>query len=155
MCGSIIWNPTQKGKIEEVEKVQHLFLRFLSYKTNAPMKYNEHNYDSIMKSTNINSLEYSRAINELKFLYKLLNNLVICPELESNIRLFKPVNPKRNPTLIFVVDSKLVSFSNLQRICYLANLNKDWIYFYDLSLYQFNKLINRNDIILSLPTQKI
>ena len=38
MYGSIIWNPTQKGKIEELEKVQHLFLRFLSYKTNAPMK---------------------------------------------------------------------------------------------------------------------
>ena len=111
MYGSIIWNPTKKSKIEELEKVQHLFLRFISYKTISPMKYNEHNYEIIMKRININSLKYSRAIYELKFLYKLLNNFVICPELESSNRLFKPINPKRNPNLIFVVDNKLVLIS--------------------------------------------
>ena len=61
MYGSSIWNPDKKGIIEELEKVQHLFLRFVSYKTNAPMNYNEHNYDQIMKIIKLKSLEYSRA----------------------------------------------------------------------------------------------
>ena len=141
MYGSVLWNPNKKGVIEALEKIQHLFLGFLSYKTKIPMNYSDHDYDPIMKLTNIKSLENSRAINDLKFLFKLNNHHIISPDLYENLKSFKPYNPSRNPTLIFIVDNKKLPYSVIHRICYLVNLNKNWIKFKDLSLYQFINLI--------------
>ena len=79
MYRSVLWNPNKKGVIEALEKIQHFFLRFLSYKTKIPMNYSDHD-DPIMKLTNIKSLENSRAINDLKFLFKLNNHHIISPD---------------------------------------------------------------------------
>ena len=155
MYGSTLWNPNNIGTITSLEKVQLLFLRFLSYKTDKPMSYIDHNYDPIMNFTKITSLELSGALNDLKFFFKLINNITKSPELLTKIKFYSPVNPIRNPTLIFLVDNKLLIYSIIQRICYLANLNKNWIKIKELSLYQFIKLIKDNEVILKLPIQKI
>ena len=144
MYGSIIWNPNKKGIVESIEKVQHLFLRFLSYKTNMHMRFDDHNYTPIMNFTKIKTLENSRAINDLKFIYKLLNKIIDCPQLLTKIDSFKPINPIRNPNNFFIIDNKLLFYSVIQRICYLCNLNKKWLKLKDLSLYQFVNLINKN-----------
>ena len=64
---SVIWNTEKKLDIEKLEKIQHIFLRFLSYKTRIPMSFIDHNYNPIMNLINITSLQNSRAINDLKF----------------------------------------------------------------------------------------
>ena len=82
--GSVIWNIEKKLEIEKLEKVKHIFLRFLSYKTSMPMSFIDHKYDPIMNLISITSLQNSRAINDFKFLFKLSNNEIRYPEFRIN-----------------------------------------------------------------------
>ena len=71
MYGSIICRPLNKNLIYDIEKIQHEFLRFLSYKTNYRMHPFDHNYDNMLNLINFSTLESARTHADLIFLYKL------------------------------------------------------------------------------------
>ena len=139
--------PAKKGVINELEKVQNLYLRFLSYRKNNPMSFRDHDYEFIRNLTNLGTLQNTRAKNDLKFLFKLANNN--CNELCSIIEFNSTSYKTEHPSMIFNYDKKKNPCDIINRIYYLANLNKNWLKFKELSLIQFNTQINKNVIINS------
>ena len=49
MFPSVICTPSTKKLSDEIEKVQHKFLRFMSVKINKHMQYTNHDYSNIAK----------------------------------------------------------------------------------------------------------
>ena len=60
MYESTIWYPTNNGDINNIEKMQFEFPRFVSYKTADLMHRFSHNYEKILDVTKLNTLEKSR-----------------------------------------------------------------------------------------------
>ena len=149
MFGSTIWNPTNKALIKSLERIQNKFLRFLSYRTNHPMRYIDHDYQNIMNISKLSTLEIARAKNDMKFVHKIANTYLNTPDLKSNIMYYTPMNKPRSKTKIFLIDQKMIPFSIIHRICNLINLNKDWIFVKDLSIVQFQNLLQTNTIKLN------
>ena len=110
-----------------------------------------HDYEPIMKLVNITSLQNSRAINDFKFIFKLIIKEINCPELLSKIEFFSPYNPIRTSSVnnIFVINNVKLPFSTINRISFLANLNRKWIKFKNLTPYQFVTLLHKNKILLN------
>lgn len=87
---SSVWSPYYKQYINQIESVQHAFLRSLAYKQKNPVL--DHDYHDIMVTNDIPTLEQRRNTIDILLLYKILNNKVILPEFLNNIYL--RVNPK-------------------------------------------------------------
>ena len=121
-------------------------MKFLSWRTNEPMTYLDHDYTSIMKRVDIKSLEKSRFKNDLTFLYKLANGQINCPELINKLKFHQPVNPARSvkSVKLFEVDASKLQYSAIQKYCHIINLNKEWIEIKNITLYQFQSLLNKN-----------
>ena len=88
-------------------------------------------------------------------LFKLSNNEIKCPELASKLVTYESQNPIRMPKLLYVEKSSKLPYSTINRICFLANINKNWIRFKEITPYQFDKALRKNTIILSLKIKKI
>ena len=118
MYGSCLWNPTKKGTINDLEKIQQKFLRFLSYKTKIPMKYNQHDYAPILSLTKLNTLKVARAKNDLKFIYRLKNGIINCDNFYDVLPFFESRNQPRkvSPNPIFITDNKKIPYSALHRM---------------------------------------
>ena len=146
MYGSIIWSPCNNNTIYELEKVQNKFLKFLSWRTNRPMTYLDHDYSFIKNHSNIMSLQSSRFKNDMSFIFKLVNGIIDCPELFNKIKFYEPVNPLRTVKLnrVFVIDWKKIDYSVLQKNLNIINLNKEWVEIRNITLYQFQNLIYKN-----------
>ncbi|KAJ8949761.1 hypothetical protein NQ317_017998 [Molorchus minor] len=76
---SMIWSPMYTVHIKTLERVQHKFLRYCGYKLNYPVI--NHNYDDLMKILNLPTLERRRIHADIIFIYKLLNGIIVCPDL--------------------------------------------------------------------------
>ena len=114
------------------------------------MSFVDHNYEPIMNLLKINSLQHSRAINDLKFLFKVFSQELNCLELSNKVKIFESQNPYRKPKLLFLEKCSKLPYSVINRICYLANINKKWIRFKNISRYQLDKSLKSNTITLSL-----
>ena len=153
MYCSSVWNPRKKTLSDKLEFVQHKFLRFLSYKINKPMHFKNHNFEPILRSFNLQTLQISRYKNDLKFLHKLVNNHINCNDLINTIKYYSSITPMRSVKniKIFNVDLKLIFYPIMKSIYHLANLNNKWIILEDLSIYEFNELLNKNIHNMLLP----
>lgn len=80
-----IWAPFYQNRISKLESVQRNFLRYLAFK-NKEIIIN-HDYTEIHKKYNLRTLEQRRIMIDVIYLYKILNYLVDCPELLSQIPL--------------------------------------------------------------------
>ena len=58
---SPVWNPHHKIYSDEIERVQHRFLRSYSYRFATPMEFNDHNYKTVSKCTDISPLASFRS----------------------------------------------------------------------------------------------
>ncbi|KAJ8982416.1 hypothetical protein NQ317_017218 [Molorchus minor] len=76
---SMIWSPMYTVHTKTLERVQHKFLRYCGYKLNYPVI--NHNYDDLMKILNLPTLERRRIHADIIFIYKLLNGIIVCPDL--------------------------------------------------------------------------
>lgn len=56
-----------------IERMQHRFLRFGSYKLDTPMDVPNHDYSQVTSALNLISLESRRTIADLFFLFKIVN----------------------------------------------------------------------------------
>lgn len=83
MYCSPVWSPYVRLDINRLETVQHKFLRYLSFKNNSPMAYDNHDYSHVMTRFNIPSLESQRTINDSMLAFKLIHNIMDCQELSQ------------------------------------------------------------------------
>jgi hypothetical protein len=127
--GSIIWNPYQTGHITKIEKIQKRFLIMMRYKLkkiDTPTK-------TLANELNLQSLENRRFNNDIIFLYKLLNNLIDCPELLAKIPFYIPKHTLRY-TNTFYIQSQKQNYSHyapLNRILLNGNTINNFDYFFD------------------------
>lgn len=119
---SIIWSPYYSYLINDIERVQHRFLRYVNW-------FNTHsfsvsvNYSNILSSLNLETLESRRKKTDLIFLFKLLNNVIDCPEILNSIQFNIPSYNLRK-FLVFNVPISTTNynyFSPLNRILRLGN----------------------------------
>ncbi|KAE9532748.1 hypothetical protein AGLY_009829 [Aphis glycines] len=80
----LIWHPYLVTQIQDLNKIQNNFIRFLCYQCfvyrSPPSDYNV-----TIRFFNMQSLEQRFMQIKSKFLFKLLNNMIDCPELLQNI----------------------------------------------------------------------
>lgn len=100
---SPVWSPYYEKYKLKIERVQHRFLRNLAYRQGTPMSFSDHDYTEIMKCNNILSLGSRRDNNDIIFLYKILNELTLLPEIKENIRFRNTGRNTRNND-IFDID---------------------------------------------------
>jgi hypothetical protein len=74
--GSLIWSSSQIGFISRLNNVQYYFLRYVYYKfmMNCSIK-------KVALKLGMRSLASRRKLNDVLFIYKILNGYIICPEI--------------------------------------------------------------------------
>ena len=147
MFGSTIWSPNTQKVSEKIEKVQHKFLRFMSFKINKPMDYTDHEYSEIAKELNINTLESNRIYHDLILMYKIINNLTNLYFIKELLKVFFNDRNLRVKETIFVIPYKYKDInvkSTVYRMILTANNNNKDIDFFKDNFNQFKlKLDNK------------
>ena len=108
MYGSTIWNPFLKKHINQLELVNHKYLRFVLNKLGYIMSYRDHDYSLISNFLKISNLSSARQRSDFIFLFKLFNKLIDCDELLSSFVLYKNNELLRKRNITFI----LPNFSN-------------------------------------------
>ena len=90
---STIWKPHYKSDYTPLEGIIHKFLRYLSFYTETPMTFIDHNYNSISKKFNISTLESNHQMNDLLFANRIITDNRIPTHLKL---LFKQRNSDYN-----------------------------------------------------------
>ena len=88
---SCVWNPCYNIHIENIERVQHKFLKFIAFKLNTPQL----TYQQLETNTHIKSLKQRRDLRDLKMLYSILHSEYSCPSLLYKIGLHVPSRETR------------------------------------------------------------
>ncbi|KAF0682225.1 Uncharacterized protein FWK35_00037378, partial [Aphis craccivora] len=81
--GSIIWSSNYSKYINELDNVQFKFLKRISYITNIHITRDTVN--TIENYLSLDSLNIRRQIADIMLVYDILNNLIDCPDLLSEI----------------------------------------------------------------------
>ena len=76
--------------IYTIKYIQNQVLRIFAYKQNVDFDYYTHDYKELYIKFKIKTLESAREISDLKFLYKLINNIIVCEEIRSLIGFYVP-----------------------------------------------------------------
>lgn len=116
-----VWSPFYGTYINQIERVQRKYLRFVGYKMGIPIE--NIVYDDIMKVLNIPTLENRRILMDICTLYRILNCHINCDDLLREIHLNVPQRTLREFNL-FHVPFHRTNYglsSALTRICANAN----------------------------------
>lgn len=76
----VIWCPYLKNQIQLLEGVQNQFLSFMSFKCNI-YRETRTSYQPLLNIFNVNSLSDKTKTKDLKFLFKIINGNITCPDL--------------------------------------------------------------------------
>lgn len=88
---SCVWNPCYNVHTQNIERVQHKFLKYMAFKLNT-----QHlTYTQLESDIQIKSLEQRRNLKDLNMLYNLLNNKYNCSLLLDKIGLHVPSRETR------------------------------------------------------------
>ena len=90
---SCVWSPHYNVHIQAIERVQHKFLRFVSFKEQHPVE--EINYSDIESSLNITTLQLRRMHRDLELFYNILHSHSFSPDLLGKINLRISPRPTR------------------------------------------------------------
>ena len=147
LYASPIWVPSTAASILKIERVQHMFLRFASFKTNSPMRYFDHNYENIGRSLNVCRIECYWAYADLMFFFKLCNNFLNAPSLVSQVNIHVPARSLRHLERIFVIPHQLgglLTRSVINRLADLVNSHSGWIEVFGLPISAYKALLRKN-----------
>jgi len=95
---SVVWAPTYAVHSDRIESVQKKFLRFLCCKTHVEYK----SHTAACKHFNILPLKSRRLLNDMIFLFKLVNGEIDCPDVLSQVNFNIPQRQTRNKTLFYL-----------------------------------------------------
>lgn len=140
---SIIWCPNYKVQIDLIENIQKKFLRFCAYRLGLCR--GNYNYEEILGLLNITTLEHRRCEADLRFLHKILNGNINCPEILASINFNVPVRRTR------VSDTFVVPFHHsnygqnepLTRIVRTANLHCKSLELFNTSSSSIKKQVKK------------
>ncbi|XP_046685630.1 uncharacterized protein LOC124371344 [Homalodisca vitripennis] len=80
---SVVWSPHQHYLVDDIEKIQRRFLRLVGVRLGY--RYTEVPIQDIATFLNIPSLSSRRCIQDVMFLYRLINAELDCPDLLEKI----------------------------------------------------------------------
>lgn len=109
-CSSL-WSPFCSQHIDLIDCVQRKFLKLLAFK--EKIKIINHDYSEIICVSGMKSLKHRREIADAIFLFKILNNLIDCPDLISLINFKIKAKQTRNNDLFALKTFK----SNIGKNC--------------------------------------
>lgn len=106
--GSLIWNPQYDVYIGKLEGVQNKFIDYVN------RKYFPHTNERcvIRKTLNLLPLESRRQISDIKFLFKVVNNVIDSLEIVNTIKYNVPFYYTRQNNLFFIAQSNTNYYSN-------------------------------------------
>lgn len=96
-------------------------MRYIGYKLSIPS--DTLDYNEVMKILNMKSLHERRIIYDRLFIFKLLNNYIVCPELLGFININVPARILRE-TNVFSLEHHRTAygqFSSINRMMALSN----------------------------------
>lgn len=134
---TVVWSPYYNIHINRIERVQKKFLRYLAFRMHFEVV--DHDYTYLMRSFKISLLNSRRIVNDLKFLFKLLNSIICCPELLSRVNTHVPARTTRQ-IILFSIPQVRTNYgmnSPMVRILKLANQNSTNLKFWDCTLSSF------------------
>lgn len=99
---SVVWSPHYNIYINEIEKVQRRFLKFLSFKVDKSYPPRGISQESLLARFNYNSLSNRRSCSSMLFLFKILNNVFDCPEFLNYIKFHVPTRFTRARSLFYL-----------------------------------------------------
>jgi len=145
---NIIWSPYLINGNLLIERVQNNFLRFLYFKK---FKFYPHNTSSsdLQSLFHVPALKSRRDISSLLFFYKILNNMVDCPDILHLINFSVKGHALRNNDLFAVPLCKNNYLANhpIYRFCRLFNLCKN-----ELDIFSnFNEFRKKCKLIFCSP----
>lgn len=126
---SIVWNPYYNVHIENIEKVQKKFLRYIAYKLGLTR--DEYDYRDILATLNISTLEQRRCNALLLFLHKLLNGNIDSPELLSEVNFNYTPRLTRN-TFLFHIPFHSTNYGYYSPLSNMLRLGNTYNYLLDL-----------------------
>ena len=83
---SPIWSPYLGYHMKSLEAVQRKFMRFLSFKTDAPMSKCDHDYHLISEKLNLPTVYSLHRYNDMLLVWKILNGVM---DIEDHGDIFK------------------------------------------------------------------
>ena len=83
--GSIIWSPIYDVHIDNLEKIQRRYLKFLAYKCDKVYPERGCPQSELLKRFQILPLRIRRERTSIKFLYNILHNRIDAPDILENI----------------------------------------------------------------------
>jgi len=115
---SVVWSPNQVYLINEIERVQRNFVRYVCNK----FKYDrdEHSYEVFCKKFNMLTLQQHRLSLGLNFFYSIIHSKIQSPDLLKNISLYIPPVATRRQ-LIFGLTKTRTDYKRRVWYHYLAN----------------------------------
>ena len=121
---SLVWNPYHQNRINQIEKVQKKFLKYLGRRYRQ-LDLRLVAYESVLKLFNVSSLQTRRRIANLLYLFKLLNNLENNPLLLSKISFNVGRVNKRSQNLFYKPHCRTDLSKNapVNRMCALMDAN--------------------------------
>lgn len=141
--GSPVWSPYTGIDALLLESVQSKFLRKLAFLNKTPLRFDNHDYTEIKQLFNVRSLENRRDIFDLIFLFKIVNNLIDCPYILSNIGIHVPARALRGNRLFDVPNCRTVIAENslLNRIAKYGNDICADVDFFSMAYTEFSQCL--------------
>lgn len=98
---SLIWNPYYACHVNNIERIQKRFLKYLTFKLDGVYPERGIEYNALLNRYNFTTLERRRIITSLIFLFKLLRGGIDCPDLLNQINFFVPrLNTRQHLTFL-------------------------------------------------------
>lgn len=119
----VVWSPFYAKYIDQLEKIQHRFLRYIAFKLKIP--WDLVNYGDLMNLLNIESLQQRRINADQLFAHKLINGKISCPELLSMLNFYVPPRRFREDPVLFQTEQHRTNYGTnnpINRIMNNANL---------------------------------
>lgn len=93
--GSVVWRPHYATHTLRIERIQKRFARHLAYSMGIPCKRTA--YVAMLERFKMVSLEKRMDLTDLTFFYKVLRNLLDCPQLVEKFKFRVPSRVPRKP----------------------------------------------------------
>lgn len=136
---SLSWSPLYYHYINEIEKVQKRFIRYLYYKEKGNYPLYTHYLDLLKEYPDIMTLEKRRCLTALSFLYKALNNKTDIGKNFNKFHFFVPRQVVRFNQLFYITRSRtnILINSPYYRMFKYANAVNDHVDFFSLTNKKF------------------
>ena len=136
--GSIVWAPYYDIHIDRLEAIQRKFLRYLQYRMSQ--RGLRLDLDRVASYFQLHSLQDRRDYLDLCFFFKIVNGIIISPELLSSIKFHIPPRNTRGNTLLCYVNFRTRYCQNMpyNRLVSLVNEQSN-LNFFNMSLPSFKR----------------